>query len=85
LSTTETAGKISDMFLAEDSHKLTTHASVVGLNVGLLDLAVLNDQGVALAAVVAEDGGGIEVEVEGLGELAVGVGKEADLTDNSLV
>jgi len=55
-----------------------THASVVGLNVGLLDLAILNDQGVTLAAVVAEDGGGIEIEVESLGELAVGVGKEAD-------
>ena len=50
---------------------------------GLLDLAILNDQGVALAAVVAEDGSGIEVEVESLGELAVRVGKEADLmTEN---
>jgi hypothetical protein len=52
--------------------------------VGLLDLAVLNDQGVALAAVVAEDGGGIEVEVEGFGELAVGVGKETNLLKSSL-
>jgi hypothetical protein len=52
--------------------------------VGLLDLAVLNDQGVTLAAVVAEDGSGIEVEVESLGELAVGVGKEADLIDDCL-
>jgi hypothetical protein len=69
--------------LTEDSKKrLTTHASVVGLNVGLL--AVLNDQGVALAAVVAEDGGGIEVEVESLGELAVGVGKETDLKHDDL-
>ena len=49
---------------------------------GLLDLAILNDQGVTLAAVVAEDGGGIEIEVESLGELAVGVGKEADLVNN---
>lgn len=46
---------------------------------GLFDLAILDDQGVTLAAVVAEDGSGIEVEVESLGELAVGVGKEADL------
>lgn len=62
---------------------LTTHAGVVGLNVGLFDLAVLDDQGVTLAAVVAEDGGGIEVEVKSLGELAVRVGKEADLmTEN---
>jgi len=51
--------------------------------VGLLDLAVLNDQSVALAAVVAEDGSGIEVEVESLGELAVRVGKEADLKTES--
>jgi hypothetical protein len=70
--------------LVEDPHKLTTHAGVVGLDVGLLDLAILNDQGVALAAVVAEDGGGIEVEVESLGEFAVGVGKEADLRNDSL-
>lgn len=72
------------MFSAEHPRKLTTHASVVGLNVGLLDLAVLDDQGVALAAVVAENGGGIEVEVKSLGELAVGVGKETDLKHNHL-
>lgn len=46
---------------------------------GLLDLAILNDQGVALAAVVTENRGGIEVEVESLGEGAVGVSEEADL------
>ena len=51
----------------------------------LLDLAVLDDQGVALAAVVAENGSGIEVEIESLGELAVGVGKEADLMVGDLV
>ena len=52
---------------------------------GLLDLAVLDDQGVALAAVVAKNGSGIEVEIESLGELAVGVGKEADLMVGDLV
>lgn len=52
---------------------------------GLLDLAVLDDQSVALAAVVAENGSGIEVEIESLGELAVGVGKEADLMVGDLV
>jgi hypothetical protein len=67
--------------MCQKGKKLTTHAGVVGLNVGLLDLAVLDDQGVTLAAVVAEDGSSIEVEVESLGELAVGVGKEADLID----
>lgn len=46
---------------------------------GLLDLAVLNDQSITLAAVVAEYGGSVEVEVEGLGEGAVGVSEEADL------
>jgi hypothetical protein len=69
--------------LAGYPHKLTTHASVVGLDVGLLDLTVLDDQGVALAAVVAEDGSGIKVEVESLSELAVRVGKEANLTSNA--
>lgn len=51
---------------------------------GLLDLTVLDDKGVTLAAVVAEDGSGIEVEVESLGELAVRVGKEADLISTIL-
>ena len=69
--------------MAGNPHKLTTHASVVGLDVGLLDLTVLDDQGVTLAAVVAEDGSGIEVEVKSLGELAVRVGKETNLTSNS--
>lgn len=80
MSTTETEMKISGMLpVSIIQGKLTTHASVVGLDVGLLDLAILNDQGVALAAVVTENGGGIEVEVESLGEGAVGVSEEADL------
>lgn len=80
MSTTETEMKISGMLpVSMIQGKLTTHASVVGLDVGLLDLAILNDQGVALAAVVTENGGGIEVEVESLGEGAIGVSEEADL------
>ena len=85
MSTTETRTKVSENVSAYGSWQLTTHASVVGLNVSLLDLAVLDDQGVALAAVVAENGSGIEVEIESLGELAVGVGKEADLMVGDLV
>lgn len=46
---------------------------------GLLDLAVLDDEGVTLATVVSEDGGCVEVEVEGLCEGAVGVCEETDL------
>lgn len=76
-------GRISKDIRPKIHRELTTHASVVGLDVGLLDLAVLDDQGIALAAVVAKDGCGIEVEVESLGELAVRVGKEADLTRNN--
>lgn len=44
-----------------------------------LDLAVLDDEGVALGAHAAEDGRGVEAQVQGLGELAGGVGQEADL------
>lgn len=51
---------------------------VVGLHESLLNLAVLDQQGVALAAVVSEDGGAIEGDIERLGELAGGVAQEAD-------
>lgn len=58
---------------------LTINASVVRLDMNLLDLAVLRDQRIALAALVAENGGAIEGQVEGLGELARGVAQEANL------
>lgn len=51
---------------------------VVGLDESLLDLSILNEKNVALAAVVAEDGAAVEAEVEGLGELARGVTEEAN-------
>ncbi|KAB8346144.1 hypothetical protein FH972_023190 [Carpinus fangiana] len=54
-------------------------AGVVGLDVHALDLAGLDDEGVALAALVAEQRRRVEGEVEGLGELAGGVGDEVDL------
>lgn len=44
-----------------------------------LDLPILNDQGIALGAIVAEDGSGIECQVEFLGPLTGRVAKEADL------
>lgn len=44
-----------------------------------LDLAVLDHQSIALAAVVAEDGLGVEVKVEGLGEGTGWVTQEPDL------
>jgi hypothetical protein len=59
--------------------RLTISSGVVGLNVRRLDLAVLDDEGVALAAVVAEDGLGIKVQVKGLGEAASGVTEPANL------
>lgn len=46
---------------------------------GGLDLPVFDDEGVALGAVVAEDGGGVESEVQVFGEFAGGVAEEADL------
>lgn len=58
--------------------ELTIQAGVVGLDVGLGDLAVLDDESVALTAGVAEDGGTVEGQVEGRSQLAVRVGEEAD-------
>jgi len=43
-----------------------------------LDLAVLDNDGVALGAVASEDGGSVEGKVQGLGESSGGVGEEAD-------
>ena len=59
--------------------KLTIHPSIVPLNKRLLDLPVLNEQGVALRAIVAEDGRAVEGELEGLGEGGGRIGEEADL------
>jgi hypothetical protein len=56
----------------------TVKSGVVGLDVSLSDLAVLDDKGVTLAASIAEDGGTVEGQVKGRCELAVRVGKEAD-------
>jgi hypothetical protein len=57
----------------------TVHTSVVRLDESLLDLTVLDEEGVALAAVVAEDGAAVEAEVQSLGELAGRVTQEANL------
>jgi len=35
---------------------LTINSNVVWLNMGFLDFAVLNDQGIALASISSEDG-----------------------------
>jgi hypothetical protein len=56
----------------------TVKSGVVGLDVSLSDLAVLDDKSVTLAASIAEDGGTVEGQVKGRCELAVRVGKEAD-------
>lgn len=50
------------------SRKRTIQASVIGLNVSLLDSTVLNDQGIALGAVTAKDGSAIEGEIQGFRE-----------------
>ena len=56
----------------------TVKPSVVGLDVSLSHLAVLDDKSVALATGIAEDGGTVERQVKSRCELAVRVGKEAD-------
>lgn len=60
--------------------KLTGHARVVSLNMSLLDLTVLNNKGITLAARSTEDCCTVEVEVQSFGESTVGVGKETDAT-----
>jgi hypothetical protein len=57
----------------------TIQASVVRLDVRLLDGAVLNEQSISLGAIAAEDGSGVKVEVKALCESQAGVRKEADL------
>lgn len=54
-------------------------AGVVGLNVRLLDLAILNDESIALRARLAEDRGALEGKVQGLRELGLRVREEANL------
>lgn len=58
---------------------LTLGANVVGLDVSLLNLAVFDDEGVTLAAVVAKDGFAVKIDLERLGKLAGGVAEESDL------
>lgn len=58
---------------------LTVNTRVIGLDKGLLDLAILHQQSIPLAAVVAEDGGAVKAQVKSLGELAGWVTQEADL------
>lgn len=57
----------------------TVDAGVVGLDEDLLDLAVLDPQGIPLAPLVSEDRRAVEGKVERLGELARGVTQEPDL------
>lgn len=57
----------------------TVETGVVRLDESLLDLSILDEKNVALAAVVAEDGAAVEAEIERLGELAGGVTEEANL------
>lgn len=62
----------------------TVETGVIGLDESLLDLSILDEKNVALAAVVAEDGAAVEAEVEGLGELAGGVTEEANLLKDKI-
>ena len=59
----------------------TIDASVVRFNKGLLDLSVLHNERITLAAVVSKDRGAVEGDIEGLREFTSRVTKEADLYD----
>lgn len=56
----------------------TANTGIVGLDVCFLHFAAVDDEGVTLATVVAENGLAVEGEVEGFGELARRVAEEAD-------
>jgi len=58
---------------------LTLQASVVRFYMGFLDSAVFSNQCISLGAVATEDCSAVEGEIEGLGELEVWIGEEADL------
>lgn len=53
-------------------------ANIIRLNANALNLAILNNSSVSLAAVCAQERSGWELEVEGAGELALWVAEEAD-------
>lgn len=59
--------------------KHTVQSSVVWLNMCLLNGAILDNKGVTLGTVAAEDGRAIEGEVETLGEGQAGICQEANL------
>lgn len=59
---------------------LTLSASVVRLDVSLLDLTVLDDKGITLAARLTENGSAIKVKIKSLGEFSVRVGEETNTT-----
>ena len=48
---------------------LTIQPRVIGLNVRLLDLTILNHEGVPLASWTSKDCAAIEREVEGVGKI----------------
>lgn len=58
---------------------ITIGSGVVRLDMGLLHLAILNDQGVSLAAHATKDGRGVEAQIQGASELACRVTQKSDL------
>lgn len=76
--------KVSDQFPLTKRKPLTVDTGVVGFHKSLLDLAILDQQSVPLAAVVTKDGGALEAQIQGLGELAARVTQEAYLASTSV-
>lgn len=58
--------------------ELTIGTDIVGLNVNALDLTTFDNESVALATIVAEEGGRGELDVQSTAEGTAGVGEEAD-------
>jgi hypothetical protein len=63
----------------------TIDASVVWLDMYTLDLAILGNDSVALATIIAEQGGTVKLDVPRASEVAGRVAKEADATGLILV
>ena len=57
----------------------TIDASIVGLDIGLLDLSIVDHKSISLTSFVSKDRCAIESDIESFGELACGISQEANL------
>jgi len=63
--------------------QLTVQARVVGLDMGILDNAIFNDQGVPLGTIASKNSSPVKRQIKSLCEAQIRICKEADLFDVS--